>query len=539
MRPERTGSLVVIGNLSLIGMLAALQGTLLVPLVTELPGIYGVSTVAGSWLITITLLAGALATPVVTRLADMFGKRRLVVITLFVMATGSAVVAVSDNFSAALAGRAAQGLSSALIPVAMSIVKDVVPPARVGTGVALVSGTLGIGSAAGLPMAGVVYGTLGWNALFWITAGLAVVLMLTTSLLLPADTAARREPFDWVGAPLLMAALAPLLLVITQGEVFGWLSSETFLLAAASVVAFGLWVPVQLRRRHPLVDLRLARKPTILITNAAAVVIALGMLANLLLASMQLSTPAVVDGGTGLPAHTVGLVMAAPAAIVVLVAPAVGAMIRRWGGRTVLAVGAGEMSLAYLVRVALDDSVLQIAVSSVLVGVGTSLCFASMPIIIMSVVPRWQTAAANGVNSLCRMVGTAVSTAGLAALTTATATRVGGVEYPTTTTMHTAFYVCAAAAFVAALLALLIPRDDERAAAGAQDAPDGGPEQSFVRRSRREDGTEWGRAGRYAELCAGSRAIRAAKPLCPRHARATLWSNYLVQNQRFERWGWT
>lgn len=559
MSSERTWS--AIGNLSLIGMLAALQGTLLVPLVAELPGIYGVSTVAGSWLLTITLLAGALATPVITRLADMFGKRRLVIITLSVMAAGSLLVAVSDNFGVALAGRAAQGFSSALIPVAMSIVKDIAPPERVGIGVALVSGTLGVGSAAGLPMAGLVYGALGWNAIFWITAGLAVLLILASSWLLPADRASRREPFDWVGAPLLMAGLTPLLLVITQGETFGWLSPETVLLAAGSAVAFGIWVPVQLRRRHPLVDLRLARTPTILLTNTAALVTALGMLANLLIASLQLSTPDVVDAGLGLPAHLVGLVMAAPAAIVVVMSPAVGIMIRRWGGRNILAAGALGMSLSYLARVLLDESVWQVAVGSVLVGVGTSLCFASMPIIIMSAVPSWQTAAANGVNSLCRMVGTSISTAGLAALTTATATVIDGVEYPTTTTVHSAFYICAAAAFVAMLLALFIPRGG-RQAGGAQQvdgaAADGTrptsrsprfairskPSRSFPlrrRRRRRADRVNGGgvQMGRPAGSLLAARLDRGTL-VQPRRQGYAVEQLFDSSDQRSTpRWGWT
>ncbi|TDO46401.1 MFS transporter [Kribbella sp. VKM Ac-2527] len=464
MRPAGAPHWAVVGVLALVGVLVALQGTLLLPLVSQLPEIYHVSPVKASWIITSTLLAGALATPIIARLADMFGKRRLVLITVAVMVLGSLLLATIEQYAVAVAGRALQGFAAALLPVALSIMKEILPPQRVGSGIALVSATLGIGSAIGLPTAGLMYGALGWNSLFWMTGALGVVVAVAAWWILPASPpTSPRQRFDWLGALLLLLALTPLLLVIAQGSEWGWLSLQIGVLTTVSVVALAAWIPWELHTDHPLINPRLAARRRVVLTNVAGTVIALGMLANLLIASQQLGSPDFVDGGFGLSAGATGLVMAAPAGILVLAAPAVGRLLGRYGGRRVLVLGALVMSTSYVARVFLDRSVLEVVIGAVLVGLGTSLAFSAMPMIIMSAVPPGHTASANGVNSLCRMIGTSVSTAGIAALTASTSVIVNGRAYPSAQTSHTAFVLCAAAALIACVLAWFIPRHGETA----------------------------------------------------------------------------
>lgn len=456
-RPPGTAVWPVVVVLSMAGVLVSLQGTLLLPLVPIIPDIYGITPVDASWMVTSTLLAGAVATPVVTRLADLRGKRPVIIWTLAVMMLGSVLIAVFDNYLVAIVGRVMQGSATALIPVAMSVMKDVLPRDRVAFGVAMVSASLGIGAAVGLPLAGILYSALGWQSMFWLTAGLSPLLILGVWRLLPAVHARSSERFDWLGAVLLVGALVPLLLVITQGNEWGWLSSRSTALWTLAAVAAAAWVAWERRARDPLISLRLAALPPVLLTNVATLVIAVGMLANLLIASQQLGTPTFVAGGFGLTPGVTGLVMAAPPALLVLGAPVTGMLLARLGGRTVLLVGTIVMSLSYVARVFLDDSVAEVAIGATLVGAGTGLSVAAIPLIIMESVPARQTASANGVNTLFRMLGLAVSTAGLAALAAATSTQVGGREYPTVRTIHLSLWICAAATFVAVVVIWFIP----------------------------------------------------------------------------------
>ncbi|MFC0529939.1 MFS transporter [Phytohabitans kaempferiae] len=450
----------VIGVLAVTGVLAALQSTILLPLITQLPAIYDVGTAQASWIVTSTMLAGALATPIVSRLADMYGRRRLLLIALLALIAGSLLLATTHHYVVALAGRTLQGVTASVLPVAMSLLKDILPEERVASGVALVSATLGIGSAVGLPLAGFMFGRFGFSSLFWFIAGFAGLLVLAAWRLLPAATPGRtRERFDWAGAVLLCLGLTSLLLVVSQGNEWGWGSAAILLLAAGAVVSFALWTPWELRRRHPLVDLALTARRPVLLTNIASIIIALGMLANLILASLQFGSPTVSDAGFGLSVGATGLAMAAPAFVFAFSAPVLGALLRRFGGRTVLLFGAITMVIAYVARVLLDGSVVQVVAGSLLIGVGSTLCLGAMPMIIMPAVPPRHTASANGVNAVCRMVGTAASTAALAALTSATSIVSDGDEYPTLATIHIACWALAGTAVVASVLVWLVPRD--------------------------------------------------------------------------------
>ncbi len=142
--------------LSLCGMVSALQFTLVIPLLPEFPGLLDISTSNSSWLVTATLLTAAVSTPVVARMADMYGKRRMLSVALGAMIVGSVICAMEVSFLTMIAGRALQGFGASLIAVGISLLRDKLPPERIGSAVALMSATMGIGSALGLPLAGVL-----------------------------------------------------------------------------------------------------------------------------------------------------------------------------------------------------------------------------------------------------------------------------------------------------------------------------------------------------------------------------------------------
>lgn len=177
------------------------------------------------WLVTATLLSGAVCAPVLGRLGDMYGKRRMLLTALSVMTAGSALGAVSDDFTVVLVGRVLQGAALGVIPLGISIMRDLLPEKRVGTGTALMSSTLGIGGAVGLPLAGLVAERTSWH---WLFAGAALVGLgqITLVRALVAESPHRSGGrFDLVGVAGLSAALICLLLPISKGTSWGWTST--------------------------------------------------------------------------------------------------------------------------------------------------------------------------------------------------------------------------------------------------------------------------------------------------------------------------
>lgn len=454
---------LVVATLSLCGVVSSLQLTLLIPLLPSLPLLLGVSAEDSSWLVTSTLVAAAVATPIVTRMADMYGKRRMLVISLSVMVLGSLICVLISTYPALLIGRAMQGFAAGLTAVGMSILRDELPPARVPGAVALMSATLGIGGALGLPLSGILTDSLGWKSIFWFSAITSVLLITALSLVVPRGPRRPREPFDLVGAVLLSLILVCVLVPITKGHTWGWSSATVLGMWAIAAVSTAVWVPWELRRPAPMVDLRTAARRPVLLTNLASAFVGASMFVNVLITSQILQQPTVTGYGLGLSVAATGWAMVPSGLMMVLISPFNGALLSRVGGRPVLMLGCAIMASAYVLRVFFSEDVFQVVLGSVLVGVGTATAFAAMPTLIMSSVPITETAAANGVNTLVRSLGTSIGSAVVALVTTALVIEVGAVELPSSQAIDAVLWMAAGSCIVAAAITWWVPKNTRMA----------------------------------------------------------------------------
>ncbi|GAA4809810.1 MFS transporter [Tomitella cavernea] len=471
--PGRSPSLITL-VLCLTGTSVALLQTMVVPILPDFPTIFGVRADDASWLITITLLTAAVGTPLISRLADMVGKKRMLQVSLAFMVTGSALPAVSSSFAAAVVGRGLQGFAIALIPVGISLLRDHLPARKVAGATALMSATLGIGSALALPLAGVIDTAVGWQGIFWVPAAFGTVMLVAVRVVVPESPVRTGGRFDWFGAILLSGALTALLMAITKGGAWGWSSAETLATFAAAAALLGVWIPFERRVANPLVDLRTSTRRPVLLTNAASALVGFSMYANMLLTTQQLQLPDSLAHGFGLSVMAAGFAMIPGGMAMALFSPFSAYITNRRGPRTTLFVGAAVMAAAYLARTQLDHSVAFIVLGAMFVSIGTAITYSSMPMLIMESVPRTETASANGLNSLLRSIGTSTASAVVAALLTAmtvgvadlasgTAAAGGGVpsalaHLPAPAAFDAAYYAAAGAAALACAVALTIPK---------------------------------------------------------------------------------
>jgi MFS family permease len=470
--------------LSLCGMVSALQFTLVIPLLPEFPQLLNISASDSSWLVTATLLTAAVGTPIIARMADMYGKRRMLLVSLGAMILGSVICALEVSFTTMIVGRALQGFGAALIAVGISILRDKLPPERIGTAVALMSATMGIGSALGLPLAGVLSSWLGWHSIFWFGAmagGVLVVALLVVVEESPVRTPGR---FDVTGALVLSAALICLLLPISKGSAWGWGEPLVVGLLVSSLLLMAVWVPLELRVNQPMVDVRTSAQRPVLMTNLASIFAGMAMFVNMLVTVQVLQQPTAAGAGFGLGVTAAGLAMVPSGLAMVAMSPVSGWSLARWGGRVVLIFGAGLMALTYVGRVFWADSVAAIVVGSTLVGIGTALAFAALPTLIMSSVPITETASANGLNSLVRSIGTSLASTLVAAIMASYTVEVDDALFATDEAFRTVLVLGAVAAAICVALAALIPTDrrthHERELARAQ----GGQKQEAVVRGQ-------------------------------------------------------
>lgn len=405
----------IIATLCAAGISVSLMQTIIVPLIPRLPDYLHTSNDNAAWALTATLLTGAVSTPIAGRLGDMYGKRLILVLTLAAVVLGSAVCALSDQLLPFLVGRGLQGVGMGAIALGISILRDCLPPERLGSAVAAMSASLGVGGALGLPVAALI-AQHNWHLLFWGAAGVSLLCLIAVLIVVPPSPIHRTAGFDYLGALGLAAALTLLLLPLSKGATWGWASAPTLGLFAASILVFVPWIAYELRRDHPLVDLRTTATRTVALTNAASAAAGLGFFAMSLIPVQLLMAPAATGNGNGLSMVAAGLYLA-PGGLVMFASSNIGARVSRtFGPRTSLAVGVTVMGLGYLIQLGLllahaHIGPWHLVLITCCISAGIGIAYAAMPALIMGAVPLRQTGEANGVNALMRSLGMSVASA--------------------------------------------------------------------------------------------------------------------------------
>lgn len=444
--------------LAFVGIIASLMQTIVVPLIPQLPSLLHTTATNTSWIITATLLAGAVVTPIAGRLGDIFGKRRMLVISLMLLVAGSVICALTSSMGVMLAGRILQGLAMGVIPLGISILRDELPREKVGAAVATISATMGVGGAIGLPVSALIAQNADWHALFWAAAGLAAVALALVLVVLPESPVRTPSRFDGVGAAGLAAGLVALLLPITKGADWGWASPLTLGLFAAAAVILVLWGIFELRITAPLVDLRVSSRPQVLFTNLASVAVGFAMYAMSLSFPQLLMAPTATGYGLGLSMVQAGLALAPGGLVMMLLSPVSARLSTRRGPKVTLIAGAVVIGAGYVLAFFLTSAVWEVIAASMVIGAGIGLAYAAMPALIMGAVPLKETGAANGLNSLMRAVGTSGSAAVMGVILANMTMTMGPATLPTLAGFHTTFAVAIFAAVAAMVLATLIPR---------------------------------------------------------------------------------
>ncbi|GAA4920132.1 EmrB/QacA subfamily drug resistance transporter [Actinomycetospora succinea] len=440
--------------LALAGITVSLQQTLVVPLVPQFPRLLGAAPADTAWIVTATLLTAAVAVPIVGRLADMVGKRRMLLVCLAMLIAGSVVAALSTSLVPLIVGRALQGLATGVIPLGISLMRDELPPERLGSATALMSASLGVGGALGLPLAALIAQTADWHVLFWAAGGLGVVVLVGVLALVPESTQRAGGRFDLVGAVGLAIALVSLLLAVSKGGTWGWGSATTVTLFVVAAVVLLLWAWWELRTRQPLVDLRVSRRRQVLLTNTASIVMGFSMFAMSLVYPQLLQLPTSTGYGLGQSILVAGLVLAPGGLCMMAMSPVSARISAASGPRTTLMIGAFVVAVGYGVGAVFHGSVWELVISSIVIACGIGLGYGAMPSLIMAAVPVEQTAAANSLNNLMRALGTSFASAVAGVLLASLVTAAG---VPTEGAFVLVMVLGAGAAVVAVAIVAAIP----------------------------------------------------------------------------------
>lgn len=449
------------------GISVSLMQTLIIPVLPELPDLLNTSPSNASWAITATLLTAAVATPVFGRLGDMHGPKPVLICCAVFLTAGSLLAAATSSLPALMVGRGLQGFGMPIIPLGISVLRACIPAEKVGAAMGMMSASLGVGGALGLPLAAAVAQHFEWHALFWLGAALGLGALALFTFLVPAIPAGSADRFDPLGAVLLAAALVSLLLAISKGGAWGWTSATTLALLATSLLVFAVFGYWQLRAAAPIVDLRTTARRPVLTTNLASIGVGFSLFALSLIAPQVLEMPTQTGYGLGQSVLQAGLWLAPGGVAMMLSSPLAARVAGVHGPKLTLLIGCGIIACSYVAGLGLLRSPAGVMVLNVAVSVGVGFAFSSLPALINAAVPVSETAAANGINALARSLGTSTSSAVIGAVLAGMTVSVAGHDVPSLRAFQVALLIAAAAAVLAATLALLIPRPATHRRSGA------------------------------------------------------------------------
>ncbi|WP_354638908.1 MFS transporter [Kitasatospora camelliae] len=447
--------------------------TAVVPILPSLARELNVTGSNITWLMTANLLSAAVLTPLLGRFGDLRGRKPMLLVSLAGLVAGSALAVGTHSFTWLVVARVLQGAGGGVLPLAISIVRDELPREKVTGGVALISASMGVGSGLGLVATGLLLEHWDYKSIFWMGLAFGLIAIALVALRVPTDPVVDKNGgADPLGALTLAGWLSALLVAVSQGNHWGWTSNRTLgLFAVAAVVAL-VWIVIEVKVKHPLVDMSMMSRPAVAFTNISGLLIGFGMYGSFMVISNFAQTPEKYThyGFTASVLHAG--VMLLPSAVGSMAAAPIGALlIARRGPRLPLVLGGllGAASMAYLVVRHGHEGDLYF--SSAVFGLGVGLAYAAMPAYINGAVPAEQSGIANGMNAVLRTVGGAVGTAVMGAILTGDTIPKLPVPFPTLDAYEHAFATAAVMCLVAAVVPFAIRRIKPAVAPAATGIP--------------------------------------------------------------------
>jgi MFS family permease len=424
----------------------------------------------GGWLLTSYLLAGAVGSALLGKLADLYGKRRILMLTLAISAVGAMICAVAPTFEIMIFGRVLQGIIVACLPLSYSLIRDVFPRRLAPFAVSISVTGMGALSIVTPILVGWLLTAYGFRGMFWFdvlwTAGFCLAIWATT----PESPLRRRARVDILGALLLGGGVAALLLVISMGGRWGWTSATALLFGVVGVVLLVAYRFQARRASEPILNLELFRSKPIVLATVVAAVAGISTIQTVIMPLLAL-TPRETGGtyGLGLTALEYAFIEAPRGLAAVLAGLVVGVVVSKFGTpRLAMIVGMAIWAAGFVFLAFRNDSVADLVVAAVLFGIGYGLLFASVPNLVIAATPPGDQGATAGAVQVCQTgFGSILPVVLFAILATQAVPRPGGGVVYLEAGFQYGLFLAAGIAVVGIVLALTVLRTRAVPPAGA------------------------------------------------------------------------
>ena len=387
--------------LTAAGVSLALMQTLVIPALPFFGREFGASPSWTAWIVTGFLLSSSVLTPILGRLGDAHGKKRVLVASLITFGLASLGAAAAWNLASLIAFRVLQGVGAAVFPLAFAIIRDEFPAERVGFAIGTVSSAFGIGGGVGLVLGGLMLEHLSWHWLFIAGGVPSLAVAAAISRFVPESPVRTQAKADWAGAALLSLSLIALLVALSEGDEWGWISAPVAALTAASAGLLALWIRVERRVPDPLIDLRTLARRGMAATNGSTALLGFAM------TGFFVAVPAFLQSAQGFSASPIhaGLLLLPLSLAMIVAGPVGGALLSKLGTLPVLRGGLALMATGLALTAAEHGEQALVSVWFALMGVGAAFALAAIGALVIEHSKASETGVAGGMNSIMRTVG--------------------------------------------------------------------------------------------------------------------------------------
>jgi EmrB/QacA subfamily drug resistance transporter len=405
---ERTHPTLILAVLSLGGVAYAMLSSSVVPALPTIQHALHTSETGIAWLLTAYLLSASVGTAILGRLGDMYGKERLLLVTLLILAAGTLMAAVSSSLALIIVARFIQGAAGGIFPLAFGIVRDEFPHEKVAGSIGLLSAILGVGAGVGIVLSGVIVEHLNYHWLFWIPLVAILLAAVATWRFIPESPIRVPGRINWLAAALMTVGLSTVLIAVSETTTWGWGSARALGLIAAGLAVSAVWIAVEARSDHPLIDMTMMRIRGVWTTNLSAFLLGAGMYASFIVFPQFAQLPRSTGFGFGASVVVSGLYLLPSTIGMTILGMYAGRISARFGSRAALIVGTAFTTASFALLALEHSHPYDLLVAAALLGVGIGLAFAALGNLIVQAVPSHQTGVASGMNTVMRTLGGAL-----------------------------------------------------------------------------------------------------------------------------------
>jgi len=246
---------------------------MLTPSLPDIANQFGVSIADVSWVLTAYFVAGVVANPIVGKLGDIYGKKRILLYIMIIYSIAVTLNGFPPNFEAFLAFRAIQGLGLSMFPLSFSLIREEFPPYLVPRAQGIVSAMFGVGAAISLPIAAYIAQNFGWQANYHVV--IPFVLLLTFLVYKGIRESRYRNPsakIDYIGMVILAISLALMTIGVSKAPDWGWTSLNFIITIILGISTFAIFLFYESKNKNPLLPISELRNRNVFAANLAAFV---------------------------------------------------------------------------------------------------------------------------------------------------------------------------------------------------------------------------------------------------------------------------